>query len=245
MDPVMEKRFREMADRSWSRGIPCFTDFLDLSEQALLRKLQPGLAQPEILLFGGAEGCERVMAGFGTTEPETFPIACLRVTPLGLKFAPEMSHRDLLGALLSLGFERSLLGDLILREKEAWLFCADRIADFILGGLTSVRHTSVQARRVDAPPSGELFRTRRETVQVSSPRLDALVAHVFRLSRGEAQRLFPAGKVFLNGAECLRPDAEPLPGQIISVRGLGRFRYLGTESQSRKGKWNAALERYV
>ena len=126
MDDMTEKRLREMAERSWNRGIPCYTDFLDLSEQTVLKRIRPGLSQPEILLYGGAEGCERVMAGFGIPEGETvrFPIACLRITPDGMRFAPEMNHRDVLGALMSLGFERSLLGDIILREKEAWVFCS-------------------------------------------------------------------------------------------------------------------------
>ena len=128
MNDQTEKRFRELAERSWSRGIPCFTDFLDLSGQAVLSRIRRSLSQPEIQLFGGAEGCERVMAGFGVSAEErgAFPIACLKVSPLGAKFAADLSHRDVLGSLMSLGFERSLLGDIVLREKEAWVFCAER-----------------------------------------------------------------------------------------------------------------------
>ena len=129
MNDQTEKRFRELAERSWSRGIPCYTDFLDLSEQTVLTRIRAGLPQPEIRLFGGAEGCERVIAGFGVSEEDGtdgFPLACVKITPAGLKFAGEMSHRDVLGSLMSLGFERSLLGDIILREKEAWVFCAER-----------------------------------------------------------------------------------------------------------------------
>ena len=77
----MTRRFRELAERSWSRGIPCYTDFLDLSEQTVLTRIRAGLPQPEIRLFGGAEGCERVMAGFGVSDPADAPIACLRVSP--------------------------------------------------------------------------------------------------------------------------------------------------------------------
>ena len=50
MDDMTEKRLREMAERSWNRGIPCYTDFLDLSEQTVLKRIRPGLSQPEILL---------------------------------------------------------------------------------------------------------------------------------------------------------------------------------------------------
>lgn len=247
MDEMTERRLREMADRSWSRGIPCYTDFLDLAEQTVLKRIRPSLSQPEITLFGGADGCERVMAGFGVSpeERKDFPIACLRVTPTGIRFASEMNHRDVLGSLMSLGFERSLLGDIVIREKEAFVFCAERIADYVCDGLTSIRRTSVGAARVREIPEGTLFQVRREVIQVASERMDALVAHAFRLSRGEAQGLFPAGKVFLDGAECTRPDAVPGEGQIVSVRGLGRFRFLGAESVSRKGRQNTVIERYV
>ena len=87
---------------------------------------------------------------------------------------------------------------------------------YLCDGLASVRRTSVKASRTEAPPSGELFRTRREVIQVSSERMDALVSHAFRLSRAGAQSLFPAGKVFLDGAECLSPDA--VPEECLRIR---------------------------
>ena len=245
MEDQTEKRLRELAQRSWNRGIPCFTDFLDLSEQTALKRVRNLLPPVEIHLFGGTEGFERLMAGFGSAENEDFPIVCLRITPTGLRFAEELSHRDVLGSLMSLGFERSLLGDIVLREKEAWLFCAERIADFITDNLLSIRRTSVSCARVSAPPPGELFHTERRVLQVSSERMDALVAHAFRLSRSSAQSLFPAGKVFLDGAECAGTDAVPQSGQIVSVRGMGRFRFIGAETVSRKGKLNTVIEMYV
>lgn len=244
MEDQTEKRLRELAERSWSRGIPCFTDFLDLGEQTVLGRIRRSLPQPEIRLYGGAEGCERKMAGFGTEEVP-FPISCMKISPRGMKFAADASHRDVLGALMGLGFERSLLGDIVLREKEAYVFCAERIAPFIADNLRSVGRTEVFCVPADGVPEGELFRTKRMTVQVSSERLDALIAHVFRLSRGNAQALFPSGRVFLDGMECIRTDAMPETGQIVSVRGYGRFRFAGAGTQSRKGKWNAEIELYI
>ena len=244
MEDRAEKRFLELADRAWNRGISCFTDFLDLSEQSVLEKIRRSLPPVSLRLFGGAEDCERRIAGFGAGEEDPFPIVCLRVFPAGPRFAEELSHRDVLGALMSLGFERNLLGDIVLREKEAFLFCSERIAPFIRDNLFSVRRTEVRCE-ASAPPEGSLYRTERRVIQVSSERLDALIAHAFRLSRGEAQSLFPAGRVFMDGAECRRPDQTPDSGRIISVRGVGRFRFLGAETRSKKGKWNSVIEVYV
>ncbi len=245
MVDLTEKRLLELAQRAWSRGIPCFSDFLDLNGQTVFRRIRSSLPPVGILLSGGAEGCERKMAGFGVDQESAFPIACVRVEPAGKKFREEITHRDVLGALMSLGFERSLLGDIVVREKEAWVFCVARIARVIEESLLSVRRTSVRCFEVPSPPAGELFRTERRVVQVASERMDALVAHAFRLSRGNAQALFSAGKVFLDGAECLSPDAAPEEGQIVSVRGLGRFRFVGAETMSKKGKLNTVIEMYV
>ena len=245
MEDQTEKRLRELANRSWNRGIPCYTDFLDLSGQTVLQRIRKTLPPAEMRLFGGAAGCERKIAGFGAAEEAEFPIACLRIVPAGPAFAEKLTHRDFLGALMNLGFERSLLGDIVLREGTAWLFCVRRIAPFIEENLFTVGKTPVRCGEASAPPEGELFRTERRVVQVLSERADALVAHVFHLSRGDARELFSAGKVFLDGAECASPDALPKPGQIVSVRGMGRFRFLGADTVSKKGKLNSVIEMYI
>lgn len=248
MDDRTEKRFLELACRCDTRGIPLFTDFLDLSEQAALQRLTSSLPPVRVRFFGGADGCERRMAGFFPLfdEQETaFPIVCLRVTPIDTRFTAMPAHRDALGALMSLGFERSLLGDITVREKEIWIFCAERIASFICDNLTGIRNATVRCEIAGAIPEGALFATRSQILQVTSERLDAVVAHAMDLSRSDAQALFRAGRVFVNGAECSHPDTTPLPGQIISVRGIGRFRYEGQRSVSRKGKLCVEVAIYV
>ena len=248
MEDPLERRLTELAQRCDNRDIPCFTDFLDLSGQALLSRLRSSLPPVEIRLFGGADGCERKIAGFfpfGSEESASFPIDCIRILPSGTRFAGKPEHRDVLGALMSLGFDRSLLGDIIVREDDFLLFCTQRITPYITDGLTQVRNVPVRCEITEEIPEGELFRTRRQRVQVTSDRLDALIAHAFNLSRGNAQAFFPAGKVFLNGAACTSSDTVPLPGQIVSVRSLGRFRYVGPSSFSKKGKLNVEVDVFV
>lgn len=248
MDDRTEKRFMELAQRCDTRGIPLFTDFLDLSEQTVLQHMLPSLPPVQVRFFGGADGCERRIAGFFPLWEEQeapFPIVCLRVTPTDTRFTAMPAHRDALGALMSLGFERSLLGDITVREKEIWLFCVERIASFICDHLTGIRNATVRCEVAPEIPEGALFVTRSQVLQVTSERLDAIVAHAMNLSRSDAQALFAAGRIFVNGAECSRPDTVPLSGQIISVRGLGRFRYEGQKSVSRKGKLCVEVAVYV
>ncbi|MDO5327228.1 MAG: YlmH/Sll1252 family protein [Clostridia bacterium] len=249
MDEIFKKRLMEWANRSWNQGVYCFSHFLDLAQRSDFLSLIPSLPPVPWRLFGGAEGCERQMLRFGNEEAcgydAPFPIVCLIIAPLSAKFAEPLTHRDYLGSLMALGMERETMGDIVVRKDGAYLFCEDRIAPYIMEHFVQARHTSLSCEIVENLPEGALFETRRVSVQLSSQRVDALIAHVFKMSRGDAQDLFPAGKVFVSGRLCESPGYTPKPGDIISVRGFGRMKYVGIESLSKKGKENTVAELYV
>lgn len=249
MDELSGRRFLELAERAWSQGTYQFTAFLDLAGQSDFHLVQSKLPPVGWQLYGGADGCERKVLRLGCEDVcgygAPFPIVCLKIAPLSAKFAEPLTHRDYLGALMALGIERELLGDIAVRPEAAYLFCLARIAPYIADNFTQARRTSLSCVPCDAPPAGELFRVERRVIQLQSERLDAFIAHLFRLSRGDAQAFFPQGRVFVDGRLCDSPSFSPRPGQIISVRGLGRARYLGVDSLSKKGKCNTVVEVYV
>lgn len=249
MDDNARKRFCELASRAWNTGSFVFSPFLDLQGLSSFQEALPSLPKVPWLLFGGAEGCERKMLRFGNEEmcgyDMPFPIDCIRMAPLNKKFADKLTHRDFLGSLMALGMEREMLGDIIVQEDCAFLFCHNRIADYVCRNLIQVKHTSIFCEITDTPPAEALFRTERKVVQLSSERVDALIAHVFKMSRGDAQALFPMGKVFVDGRQCLSLGYTPKAGQVISVRGFGRMKYTGVESLSKKGKCNTVVELYI
>lgn len=237
-------RFIEMNDRAGKYASLVFSHFLDLNEQSILAS-----QHLDAVLFGGADGCERRMACFG--DPETsgqerrFPIQCVRITPVSLKYAEELTHRDCLGALMSLGFERELLGDIVVRKEYMILFCEEHIASYICESLRQIRNTRVSCRITDEIPEGDLYTTEKLTVRVTSERLDAIIAHVWHLSRSSAQSLFAQGKVFVNGRSCPDQSYMPEPGEIISVRSAGRFRFEGISGKSAKGKQIITVSLFV
>ena len=240
----LKKRLRELAERADARGVYTFSPFLSEPEQALLSALGRLPAPPA--LFGGAEDCERKMARFGSPElfgyDASFPIACVQIRPRGQRFSEELTHRDFLGALLHLGLSREALGDIALTEGGAFVFCTEPAAALIESELGTVRHTRVDAARCEAPERAAAQEMTRQIVQVQSERLDALVARACRLPREKAQQLFAEGRVFQNGAAA-EGSSLAAEGDLLSVRGYGRFRYLGVQGRSRKGRKNVAIEK--
>lgn len=246
---LIKKRFIELGRKSYHSGIFTFTDFLGLAEQSALAEVKKELGEIGLFAFGGAEGAERVIVRFGSENDigysTPFPISLIKVEPLSQKYADKLTHRDFLGAILNLGIERDTLGDIIIRDNVGYIFALNSIAEYITDSLLKIKRTNVSAKIVTELPEGELYKTERKTVQVSSERLDAVVARVFALSREDAQALFKKRLIFADGREIESPSYTPRENEKISVRGQGRFIYVGQQSLSKKGKLNVAVEIYL
>ena len=149
-DLLLKKRLEELARRSYTQNMFTFTDFLSLPELDLFYQNEPQLRFAGVTVFGGAEGVDRKIIRFGSQEDlgyeEEFPIVCIAIEPILEKFGENLSHRDYLGALMNLGIERENLGDIFIKGKNGYVFCLERIAEYILENLTQVRHTHVKLR---------------------------------------------------------------------------------------------------
>lgn len=242
---LLKKRVAELKKRAEFSYHPEFTDFLTLSEAETAKSVLHGA---NYLFYGGFAGSERQMLCVApdTMEitPELFPICGMRVTPKNLKFAEALTHRDVLGSVLGLGLERSVIGDIYLKEKEAYLFCARRIAPFLSEHLIQVRHTNVSCQ-VSGTEEGEFEREFQTiTRTVAANRIDAVAAAAFQLSRSSTAAAVLSGKVFLNGREITSPSAVVKEGDIISFRGYGKARLKEIGGLTKKGRISVSLERY-
>lgn len=224
-----------------------YSAFLSPAEQ------QDFLRCPEAARFsfhfdGGYESAERRILAAGSEEdfgPAEIPAAVVSVSPKSGKFAEELTHRDYLGAVLGLGIERSLVGDILVREKQAWFFCLSSAAEMIASSLTQVRRTTVEAKLVPADLPDLRPRYAPVRLNVASERLDAVAAAFTGLSRGQAERLFSAEKVFVNGRAVTDRSGKLKEGDLLSVRGFGKAVYDGVEHETRKNRLWVRLRRYV
>ena len=247
-DEFFLKRIRELANLSYQRDIVTFSDFLNLNEQNMVSSLKQQFPQVVMETFGGYENAERQMVAF---HPDAlaftwkYPIDCLKIEPKAIKFSEELGHRDYLGSLLNLGVDRSVIGDIVVQEKAAWFFCQSKMTDFFLKNLCRVRHTNILITKVADPD--EFPRPNLEPVNgtCASVRLDALIALAFRASRSSMVSYIESGQVFVNGKLITSNGYEPKEGDIVSVRGKGRFIFDGVSHQTKKGRCGVRILLYV
>lgn len=245
----LKKRFKELAEKSYMQNVYCFTGFLGMAELDTFYRAQAEFSHVPYTVFGGNIGSERQMIRFGSQElmgyEEAFPIVCLHIRPSMAKFADPLTHRDFLGACMNLGIERSTIGDILIRENSAYLYCIETIAPYIIENLTRIKHTSVSCVKYEGETKALAPRLEEQEYQVASERLDAVLAKAYHLSREKSLQLFREKKIFVNGRQQENNSAVPKAGDIVSVRGYGRLVYQGMSHTTRKGKCNIKVAFYV
>ena len=248
MDGALDKRLNELALRAQHTGRVCATRFLEPSTLVAVNAAA-SRAGVKVALWGGYEGAERCVAAFYAGDPPEagdWPVVALRLQ-WNAKFA-NPGHRDLLGAMMGLGIEREMTGDIAMGTYRdapcAYLFALEEVADYIAANLDSAGRASLKVSVATEtpqliPPEGESLR-----LTVQQQRLDAVLAAACRLSRSEAQRLIAAGLVKLNHMPQLRPDARLSEGDLISARGYGRVKVTAFQGESRRGRQVVQVFRY-
>ena len=246
---ILKTRLLDLGNRAYRNAMFTFSPFLSLADQQLLEEIKKELGNVKISLCGGHELPERVMARFGDPEElgyeEDFPIVCIHIRPLLKKFADQLSHRDFLGAFMNLSIERNTLGDILIEDKEAYLFCNEKVADYILEELTTVKHTKILAERLE---KFDIKIPKKEPVikelLVSSLRIDSVLAKVYQLSRSEAVLLFREKKVFVNGKLQESNSYFLKEEDMVTARGYGRFIFKRQISVTKKEKLKLEIAKF-
>lgn len=259
-EELLIKRIQDLAKIADLKCMTTFSGFLNLNEQNILHQTLQKFPWIHCEISGGYEGAERQIAAFVPDalsyliEDESsasgfssfsWPISCIRMEPLNLKFAEPLSHRDILGALMHLGIERSKMGDIAVCENQFYLFCHESMASLICSELTRIRHTSVRCTITDADGFVCTPKTKEITGSVASIRLDALMAVAFQTSRSSLLSLVSDGKVFVNGKLITTNAYTPKDGDLISARGEGKFRFVSALGQTKKGRCLVKIEKYI
>lgn len=247
-EELLTKRLKELSDKAYYKNSPVYTDFLNLNEQTIYYQIKKEITESLQIMWGGYEEAERRVICFGQEDSfdfQCYPITCLYITPVNEKFAENLSHRDYLGAILNLSIDRRKIGDILVCEKKAYVFCITQIASYIIENLCKVKHTNINTEIIDFAYAEQKPQPKIETTSVSSIRLDTLLAANFTQSRNQLTELIKNGKVFVNGKEITSVHFVPNENDIISVRGLGRFVYKGIVSISKKNKFRIEIAKYM
>lgn len=243
-DTFFKAKIDSLYDSVERDAYPKFTAFLDehqiaLAEQVLHHK-------NGYCYWGGFAEADRRMLGiypdYVQREELSFPIAILKIA---YPKNQTLTHRDVLGALMSLQLKREAIGDILLGEDTVELAVSDHLSTFIQEQLLKIGRIGVQVTQTDVISLAQESRLQPLEGTVSSLRLDSMVAFVTRLSRSKAVLLLQAGRVSVNHVEATESDLQLKPGDTFTVRGYGKYLFPEPPRMTKKMRCYVTIYQYI
>ena len=158
-DNLVFRHLLDLAKVSHAGDISVFSDFLNVREVAVLKRQVADLPVGRFFIFGGIEDAERVMVCFPSSYEERedidFPISCIEIQIKSSKFeSNSLTHRDFLGAILGVGIDRKLIGDIYTVSEDksvvkAFVLCQNKITDFLISELHQIGRCQVSCIKVE------------------------------------------------------------------------------------------------
>lgn len=225
------------------------TDFLDPRQAHILFALANRHPDAAVRLDGGTANAERrralIAPDYRVLDAEDMGIAVLAIDSDDKRMS-ELDHGDYLGALLGLGIKRDKIGDLHVRADGCHALVAEEIAEFLVGHLKQVHRADVTTSVL---PLSALRESKQELsemmLSVASMRLDGIASDVFRLSRTKIVEPIRAGRCRVNWKTEEDPSAPLRAGDVVSMKGFGRFRVMEVEGLSKSGRTRVRVGKFV
>ncbi len=236
----IEKRLSDLCFISEKQGTVKFTAFLNEQEQ-FFAEAYLNSAGCSYSLWGGADCCVRKMLCIMPYEAQPdFPIFPVTVT---YKKEFSLGHRDFLGSFMSLGIGREQIGDILTGEGYAVVFCTQTSRNMITSCVSKIGRVGVNiSEGINKPLPETIFE--EASAVVASMRADCVVSAVSGLSREKSADLIKSGNFTLNYEICTNVSKVLSEGNIISVRGYGKFILSDNGTETKKGRLRVALKKY-
>ena len=238
-------QIRDAIRMSQLRDKPQFVGFLNEDEVESAQEMLESGEKINYLLWGGAKNTQRLIAGIfpDTISPRTdfFPIKIIKVD-FPKQFT--LSHRDFLGALMSLGIKRSCVGDIKISQGTALVFVKAEIADYVISQIGKIGRVGVRLSYTHDVSLDFEDDITYLNITVSSLRLDNLVASVLNLSREKSSQAVKSGLVSVNHTVRQSPSFQLKESDSVVYKGKGKFVIYQLAGESKKGKKKLIIKKF-
>ena len=231
-----------------------YSDFLNINEQEVAMKVLKKLDYNKYYFFGGRENSERKLL---VIYPEKLTEEMSRknddkvLSVIRIKLPNELygeyDHKKYLGSCIKIGVEREKIGDIIVEREGADIIVKNEMQKYLSQNLAYLtRFKSAEITLEDISELKEIQVAKQEISSiVSSLRLDNIVSILARTSRNKALDILKQERVFLNHKVETKPSKQVNVGDIITIRGKGRFEFREISGNTKKGRYIIKIDKYV
>lgn len=245
-DDLLRARLNDAVHLCDKYAYPHFIGFLDERQRAVLEPIVRKIPQIHPHFYGGYALAERTFLGvfpsFYEVDETLFPFKAITFLYCEQE---ALCHRDVLGALLGLGIRREKIGDIRCFDGRTVVFAHEDVHTFILEQVTKIGRVGVKACDGIIGELPQAYQFKEIHLTVASARLDNIVKAVTSTAREKAAALIIGGMVAINHTPCESVCKSVCEGDILSIRGHGRFRIDALSDTTKKGRLVLIAQKYI
>ncbi len=260
-DKILIARYTDKANQCSENSMITCTPFLDMRERSVISSHLVAKSEAKTVFYGVFEDAERTAAVmlpyyidaddyeslslYFKENPDDNPLAIIEVEKD--KFSAPLSHRDYLGALMSLGIRREITGDIVVSESGCRIAVLSHMAEYIAENLCKAGRGTLKTKIISPCDCSDSNKSVAEydSFTVSSLRLDSIVKNAFRVSRSDAVSAIESGVVFVNDSECIKADKKISAGDKIVFRRKGRVIIDDCSCVSKRGRIIVKIKKFT
>ena len=253
-DKILLAQILDKIEFSMQREKLEYTDFLDMYQISLVKSFMKKIDFESYILYGGFENAERNIL---IIYPDKYNanmieknyskiIKVIRIT-LNDEEKGKYSHRNYLGGIVKVGMKREKVGDILVSDDGADILVKDETAETLkqeLGTLTRFENSKIEIVDLQDLRQQEI-KVEELSIIVPSLRLDNFVSDLAKTSRSKAAQIIYSERVFINGQNETKASKQVKLGDIITIRGKGRFIVKEFSGTTRSGRTVVKIEKYV
>lgn len=228
-----------------------YTDFLNEKEQRVIEK---NVKLGNAFFYGVNENADRkILVFYPEKLTEELVRKSLKSVLSGIRIILKndqignYEHKNYLSALIKIGIDRGKIGDILVDDYGADIIAFDMNKEFIIQSLSEL--TRFRKANIDVIPIDDIKqkidRFEESTIIVSSMRIDNIVAELAGCSRTNADEYINSEKVFVNYETALKGSKTIFEGDIVTIRGKGKFRIDGLVRNTRNNRFVIKVNKYA
>lgn len=228
-----------------------YTDFLNEKEQRVIEK---NVKLENAFFYGVNENADRkILVFYPEKLTEELVRKSLKSVLSGIRIILKndqignYEHKNYLSALIKIGIDRGKIGDILVDDYGADIIAFDMNKEFIIQSLSEL--TRFRKANIDVIPIDDIKqkidRFEESTIIVSSMRIDNIVAELAGCSRTNADEYINSERVFVNYETALKGSKTIFEGDIVTIRGKGKFRIDGLVRNTRNNRFVIKVNKYA
>lgn len=201
-------------------------NFLNLREQEIIKDI---IRDDKVSFNGGYNDAEYKRCIISNYQTNSFNIIIFRIN-YNKKYL-HLTHKKVLGSVLSLGIKRDVIGDIIISDF-VYMIVKSEFRDFLLDNFKVIDNTPIELEEyLESIEKQEDYKM--EIIYVKSLRLDIVISHAYNISRKETSELIYKGFVKINQKIVENTSQIINNCDIISIRKYGRLKIFENKGKTK------------